>query len=437
MTTGRRLSRRHGRYRLLALLAAGTLVVAACAEGDDDDDAASTDTTAAPAEDEGGAEAALGEPNPAAGDPVKIGLISSAEADSPLANNWQRVEAGVNMATEYANEYRGGIGGRPIEMVICQGGVDPAGWQDCANQLVNDDVSAVIQPFNSFGSAVVPIVTGAGIPYVVLSAAAIEELTSPGAFSQVGGFPTTLAAIALHAQQHDYTKFGLIGIDVPAVSQAAEFLGAPVFEAAGVGLEFIPAPVGVADMSPQMQAAIDGGSDSLGLIGDQTFCASFLQAYQTLGLDVPLYLVATCIDPTMIETYGEAMAGNWLIGFAESDPADPDVVLYGAIADTYGDGVDPNPSKDTGASTGATVLLTLLNQLEGTTDVTPAGILASIQAGVDVPLFLGGGSLLTCDGTAVPLFANICSAYMLVGTATATGEMEDAELLDTAPLFAA
>ena len=49
--------------------------------------------------------------------------------------------------------------------------MDPAGWQDCANQMVNDEVVAVIQPFNSFGSAVVPVITGAGIPYVVLSAA--------------------------------------------------------------------------------------------------------------------------------------------------------------------------------------------------------------------------------------------------------------------------
>ena len=187
--------------RLPPSLAAGTLVVAACAE---DEEPESTDTTeATDSTDEAAgpsAEEVLGEPNPASGEPVPVGLISSAEAtDSVLSANWQNVEQGMTMAVDYANEYLGGIGGRPIDLVICQGGVDPAGWQDCANQMVNDEVTAVIQPFNSFGSVVVPVVTGAGIPYVVLSGASAEELTAPGAFSLTGGLPATLGGIALHA----------------------------------------------------------------------------------------------------------------------------------------------------------------------------------------------------------------------------------------------
>ena len=191
-------------------------------------------------------------------------------------------------------------------------------------------------------------------------------------------------------------------------------------------------------MTPQLQAAVDGGAASIGLIGDQTFCASFLQAYETLGLEIPDYLVSTCIDPATIETYGEQMDGSWMVGISESDPESEDVILYGAMAEVYGNGLDPDPAANTGAATGATVMLTFVDQMQGLTgDITAPTVLAQVRAAVDTPLFLGGGSTLTCNGTAVPLFATVCSAYMLIGTVTAEGQLVDAELFDTAPLFAA
>src|SRR3546814_12356513 len=73
------------------------------------------------------------------------------------------------MAVEYANEYLGGIGGRPIELVVCGNGATPAGAQDCANQLVEQDVVAVTLPFTGYGEATAPVLPGPGFPPITRS----------------------------------------------------------------------------------------------------------------------------------------------------------------------------------------------------------------------------------------------------------------------------
>src|SRR3546814_7395124 len=108
------------------------------------------------------------------------------------------------MAVEYANEYLGGIGGRPIELVVCGNGATPAGAQDCANQMVEQDVVAVTLPFTGYGEATAPIITGAGIPYITGSGNSAAELTAPNAFAVTGGYPGSLGAFAQHAKDQGF-----------------------------------------------------------------------------------------------------------------------------------------------------------------------------------------------------------------------------------------
>lgn len=420
------------RGAVLAAALALVLIAAACGS-DDDDSSGSSDgdestTTVDPA-------AAFGEKNEATGEPVKLGLISAAESES-LGAQFERIEEGLNATVEYANEYRGGIAGRPIEMVICQGGESPAGAQDCANQMVNNGVVAVIAPFTGQGSIIVPILTGAGVPYITLSGASQEELTTPGSFALTGGFPATLGAFAQHAKDTGVEKFTLVVIDVPAATSAADALGGIVFKNAGVEYETVKVPVGTADMSAQMQAAVDSGADAIGVTGDLTFCSSFLQAYQTLALTQARYLIATCIDPTNIEAYPDLIAGSIMTGSTSTDATTDDAKIYAGIATTYGD-FDPDPSISTGQAGGVVTLLSFVNLMENgfTGDPTTATVLEHVKTAKDTPLFLGNGAEFTCDGTAIPLIKNVCSADVSIGEIDENGKLQDAELVDTAPLF--
>src|SRR3546814_20599278 len=102
----------------------------------------------------------------------------------------------------------------------------------------------------------------------------------------------------------------MVVIDVPSATQAAEALGGIVFGKAGVEYEVITAPPGTPDLTPQLQAAVDSGADAIGLTGDVTFCTSFLQAYDTLGLAITQSVIAQCIDSTVLESLGSVLAGS-------------------------------------------------------------------------------------------------------------------------------
>jgi branched-chain amino acid transport system substrate-binding protein len=413
---------------LLVVAATTALVAAGCASDDSDsggDDGGTTDVNA---------EEVFPAPDPASGDPVTIGVISSSGSDSPTAEQAQRAEAGMQMSIDYANEYLGGIGGQPIELFVCNGEETPAASQDCANQMVNEEVAAVVQPFTGNGSSIVPVLTAAGIPYVTIGAASVEELTMPGAFALTGGLPANLAGFASAAADEGAESFALIAIDVPALIQAADAIGGGIFENAGVELETVPVPVGTADMTPQLEAASE--NDAVGVIGDLTFCSSFLQAYQTLGLDNPRFLVSICIDPTTLEAYSDIIDGSGMIALATTDPSNEDVQLYGAIAETYGDGVDPNPVISSGESAGAQALLSFVNGMKGITGpIDAAAVLAQIKAVKNALIFMGDGATYTCDGTAISLFANACSDYELIGTVNAEGVMQDVQLVNAGPLL--
>lgn len=432
--------------RLLAPLLGLSLLAAAC--GDDDaedtgaddtetttDDTTETDTTEGET-DEGDASEALGEPNPASGEPVKVGLISASAAESALSAQFQRVEEGMNAAVEYANEYRGGIGGRPIELFICQGGETPAGAQDCANQMVNEEVISVVLPFTGNGSSIVPVLTGAGIPYFTGSATAAEELTTPGVFALSGGYPAALAAFAAHARDNEVEKLAMLVIDVPAALQAADALGKIVFGNAGVEYEVFPTPIGTADMTPQVQSAVGSGADAVAVTGDLAFCSSFFQAYKTLGLDQSRYIIQTCIDPTNLEAYPDLIEGSIMTGTTATDLESDDAKLYASIAETYGD-FDPDPTVSAGNAGGVGVFLSFLNLMdsfEGET-VDAAAVLQHAKQATDVPIFLGGGATYTCDGSAIALLPTVCTGDVLVGTLDSEGQLQDTEVVDVAPLF--
>jgi branched-chain amino acid transport system substrate-binding protein len=420
-------------WRLLAALLALSIVAAACGSDDDDaaDDGGGSDSseTTAPAED------VLGPTNEATGEPVKVGIITEGGSEA-IGSQSALTETGAQVAVDYANEYLGGIGGHPIELFICGNQATPAGAQDCGNQMVEQGVVAVTLPFTGFGEAQAPIITGAGIPYLTGSGNSAAELTAPGAFALTGGYPGTLGAFAQHAKEQGYAKFAMIVIDVPSATQAAQQLGGIVFKNAGVDFEAIAAAPGTPDLTPQLQAAVDGGAEAIGVTGDVTFCTSFLQAYQTLGLDVPKYVIGPCVDKTVIDSLGDTLAGSYLATNSSGESADAEV--YAGMLAKYApdEDIDPDPIVSSGVSAGVSAVLNLVRAMQGLTgEVTKDTVMAQMKAAKDVPLWLADGQTFTCDGSAVSILPNVCSAGFFIGTLTADGQVEDPTPVDASALF--
>ena len=340
-----------------------------------------------------GASSALGAAHPATLPAVTIGLISDGGGSSAIGTA-ALVEQGAKAAVAYENEYQDGLEGHKITLYICENQSTPAGGQTCANDMVQHGVVAVVEPFTGQGQTEVPTIVGAGIPYITISGASTAELTSPGAFALEGGFPAYLGAMALSAKQHNLTKVAFLVENVPAAIQGAQELGGLVYKAAGVGFTVIPINPGTADISPQMQSAVSGGAQAVGMVGDVTLCSSFLQAYNTLALKLPKYVLSTCQDPSILNsaTLDKALAGSYITTSTAASKSD--LATYGAIIKKYDPKANPNPNISSNQADGVSPVLALAGIMKGSTQpVTAAGIKTQTETAKNVVIPLSGSAV--------------------------------------------
>src|ERR1700756_623684 len=59
----------------------------------------------------------------ATGTPVRVGLIND---EGGTASSWPEIRIGAQAAIEYANQYLGGIAGRPVQLDTCESRGTPA-----------------------------------------------------------------------------------------------------------------------------------------------------------------------------------------------------------------------------------------------------------------------------------------------------------------------
>src|SRR4029453_9441937 len=139
----------------------------------------------------------LGPDDPAAGEPVKIGMVSDGTTQAFDAADELRA---AQATADYWNEHRGGIGGRPPQGVTCETGGDPAGATDCANQMVEQDVVAVAQSQSAVGDSLWEPLTAAAVPTLTVQhssqGALLDDQTSfaiVNPLTTLFGLPITVA----------------------------------------------------------------------------------------------------------------------------------------------------------------------------------------------------------------------------------------------------
>ncbi|HEY8527622.1 MAG TPA: ABC transporter substrate-binding protein [Acidimicrobiales bacterium] len=401
-----------------AALAVAALLAAGCG-GDDDtssDDEVSADEAAE----------VLGSENPAEGEPVKVGLIS----DGPNQATDMQIELDVADATvEYLNRHRGGIGGRPIDLVPCSTEADPGVATDCANRMVEEDVVAVVIGSSAVMDTVWEPLHQAGLPtvlYASSSAQIIQDTESSFVMSN-----STAGIIDLPiatAQEEGADKVTVVVIDVPAALSIYDGIGAEAYEEAGLELDVVTVPPGTADMSPQMQDIVSGDPGVIQVVGNDSFCISAFQGLQAAGYDGPLTTIGQCItDATLEAVPGEFLEGTLMSATAPVGIDSPDVDLYEAVIEAYGSDIDP--SRITGwnmfiplAGFGVAVA-----DMEG--EVTPETIVEALRTMPEMELPGSGGLTFQCDGNAVPGQPAICTRGLLGAVLNADGEPAEYEII--------
>jgi len=220
---------------------------------------------------------------------------------------------GVNAALKKINA-TGGIGGRPLEVVDCDG-TSLNKIQACARQAASDPtiVAAInIDPYGGFNA----IGEAAGLA-VLGTPTTASDFSSPNFFSPSVGAFATAGEAAIASDNLKAKHIVLAVLDVPAGAALPTLLNLAVLGPRGTKLsKSVPIPPDAVDMAP-IVAAIPSDTDALLLAADVNTAAKLMVQVRKAGLTFPIVtLTATQSASQLKTTVGSAAtnvygAGPW------------------------------------------------------------------------------------------------------------------------------
>jgi ABC-type branched-subunit amino acid transport system substrate-binding protein len=416
MKDGTRRRRPGQRWR--GAIAVAVLLVALGACGDDGGSAGDeTDDTLGRT----AAEELLGPADPASGEPVKVGQVS--EGTSATVEAGDELQAGA-ATVEWLNEHRGGIGGRPIELVTCEMKVDPATTTDCAQQMIEEDVVAVTVGAAAYTEALWEPLHTAGIPLVVLSGTGgglLEDDAST--FVMVNPMAAFFGLPIAIAESEGADKVTFVIIDVPQARDVLEADDGATMERAGLDYDVVTVPLGTPDLTSQMQDVANSGTGVVHILGNDAFCIAAIQGLRAVGYDGAISGVSYCFTDATRTALGSDLEGiSVLAPLADGATDDPTYQLYQAVMAEYGQDVEEVDGYY--ALSGYAAVATLgaaLETIEG--EIDAATVASTIRAMPETELPAGGGTAFRCGGSAVPDLPAVCTNQWLRGELDANGEV--------------
>ncbi|MDY7106850.1 MAG: ABC transporter substrate-binding protein [Actinomycetota bacterium] len=306
---------------MVAVLAVLALVATACGDDDDDapsaaetddtaaDDAAGDDTTDDAADDTAGDDATAdddGESAAAApeGEPVKVMTIAPVNTNLPPDPN---IPAAAEVYEQWLND-RGGVAGRPLEVITCDDRGDPNEAANCARQAVEEEVVAVVGSFVFDASRIIPVLEendltwfGACCPLVA------QEFTSPNSFPLGSLFPAQGTGNGWKMAQDGCENPVVVYVDIPAGDAAhPAFLNG--YEVGGGdpdAVRVVKIPLEAQDYSAQVAQAISDGTDCIaGGISDSNW-ATWFPAMMAAGADQRIYGLQGNLNGKIAEQFPE------------------------------------------------------------------------------------------------------------------------------------
>jgi branched-chain amino acid transport system substrate-binding protein len=347
----------------------------------------------------------------ATGTPIKIGLIAN---EGGTAISLPEVTQAAVAAAKYANANLKGMGNHVISLDICKEQEDDASARACANQMVEDKVSAVVIGITAAGAAMAPTITQAGIPYVSINGTAAEEFLGSPVFFWTAGLPGLLGGAATEAKSEGLKKVVAVASDTGTLVSGLKAIGTPFFQSAGIDFDVVGIPTGTADASAQITTALSGNPGAIFVVSDVTTCIAAIKGMKTVGAKAALWTIPTCSADAVQKAVPGAL--NKATIFTNADPTsnDPEARLYRKVMKKYAPKVDPNSDATYGYQ--GMMSLVYANAALGD-DTSAAGVTATIKAAQNVTLPAGHGVTFTCGGSAYPgnpIFKNFCANQELV-----------------------
>ncbi|HEY8545384.1 MAG TPA: ABC transporter substrate-binding protein [Acidimicrobiales bacterium] len=377
----------------------------------------------------------LGPEDPAEGEPVKIGLVS--DGATQAFDNSDELRAGRATA-EYWNTHKGGVAGRPVELVTCEAKAEPATATDCANRFVEEGVVAVALGQSAVAESLWEPLHAAGVPTMFFLASGEQIATDDQTSYLIANPLSTFYGLPLSvAEDEGADRIAFVVIDVPVALATFENLGPQILDSAGIEWDLVTIPIGTADMTAQMREVAGSGAGVVHVLGNDAFCIAAFQGLEAVGYEGAITSVAQCItDATREAVPGEDLEGIGLTAnVALGAEGDETYQLYRAVIDAYGDDVQDVENPITmSAYTAVGALLTAMAGVEG--DITPESVNAAIKAMPESELPGGGGVQFRCGGSALGTQPAVCTNQWLRTSLDAEGQPDGYEAVDSSGILA-
>ncbi|MDH4144596.1 MAG: ABC transporter substrate-binding protein [Acidimicrobiia bacterium] len=361
------------------MLSLAAILLAACGSSSDDEAASGSST-----------ESSAGGGAAPAGEPIKV--MTEAPIDTNLTP-YPNIRDAAKFYAQWINE-KGGINGRPLEVIFCDDKNDPNEAGNCARKAVEEKVIANVGSFTIDVSRGIPIYEendiawfGACCPIVA------QENTSKISFPMgfVGGFPT---AAAIQMVEDGCKSIATTYGDLP-VADVFHGLFVNGWKAAGQTSEvkMVKTPLAPGDYSAEIAKMTSPDIDCLfGNIGEANW-PSVITALNSAGKSPRLYGPQGNLDAKVAADFPEETDGAVVLG-VYPDMSDAVFADYRAALEKYdaSDDIDWNSLGGLGTWTAYVAFTKIVEGMDGeitsktfldaaskTTDLDTGGMVANLD----------------------------------------------------------
>lgn len=266
----------------------------------------------------------------AKGSPITVMTIApvKAQVGTPFENIFEAArvyEASINA--------RGGINGRPLEVVLCDDRGDPNQAAYCARQAVQKKVAAVVGSFSRNQSRIVPVLEEANIAYFgTCCAFTKEDFTSPNSFP-LGSQWALYVALGAAAGKY-CSNIGVVNVDLPGFKDVLENLWESALKGYGKTIKSTTyVPPTAADLSPNV-AQVTAGTDCIVLGITESQVIPFVGAMKQAGANQRLIGLQGSVDTKACAPHW-SLCENAIVTSVFPDMSSPAWATYRAALAKY------------------------------------------------------------------------------------------------------
>lgn len=326
------------------------------------------------------------------GDPIKIGQIA------PTGTSFYNVPdtvAVTRSAVDGVNR-RGGIDGRPLELVYCNDKGDPNEAMACAREMISAGVVATVRSIVIAGGAQVSSVLGqAGIPDIGRAALEPAEFAAENAFLLDGGLTYPYAAGLRQFSENGNKR---IYLSTSESANADSTLNNLERIAEDLGLEVVgkrKVPRDTADYSPFLLDIRQSGAEGVIAAFPQGTLLPLIKTADQVGLDIDWLMNGGGLTQDDLQALPKAQTERMTFGlnsipYSVFDTAersalakeDIEHAFQGGDKDADPDNIFPN------SWTAYESVAVLTEVLQGMDTITAASVTDELEGAEDIPLAL-------------------------------------------------